>query len=180
MFRLCTLLVLAMVSVPGATLFKGRLQRIHDEWATEKPFDRSQSRDYDEVNFAAHGLTEISLERDDLAGVGPAYAVSFSSDGAARFMGIRHGERMGFYEGTLARWQFDALAQFAESMGFRELEHTYLGTIVDQSAVFTSVVRRGERSVVRNNSRAGPPALWVFEQTIEKLMGDVDWKPSDN
>ncbi len=171
---LCLLLAAAPFAVPRKD--PGRIQRMHAEVAARDAFDRTRSRTYDEVNASDHGITEIGLERDEPVGDGPAWLVVIRSDGLMRFSGIRHVERLGLYEGRTTRWQFDALAQFADELGFDELEHTYTGSGLAGSSVFTTVVRDGRRHVVRNDSRAGPPALWAFEQVVEKLVLETRWE----
>lgn len=170
-----TLLILALVSaaVPVAA---GRLQRMHEAVALEQDFDRSLSRSYDQVNFTAHGITGIAIEREQPEGGGLSYSAFLYADGTIRFAGVRHPERVGLFEGRTTRWQFDALAHYILAMDYFDLQHTYTGSDLDGSAVFTSVVRDETRKVVRNDSRAGPPELWALEQLIDKLLGDATWR----
>ena len=170
------LALLVLVAATAGWALPGKLQRMHDELSAAESFDRSRSRTYDQVNASDHEVTEIALERDERVGDGPAWLVTIRSDGLMRFSGIRHTDRRGLHEGRTTRWQFDALAQFAVDLGFAELEHTYTGPGLEGSRVYTSVVRDGERHLVRNDSRAGPPALWAFEQAVEKLVLETSWK----
>jgi hypothetical protein len=173
MFRI--LLAFALLTLPAPKV-PGRLHRMHDTIKQEHDFDRDRSRGYDQVNFTAHGITEIALERTEPAGDGVEYATFLYADGTIRFAGVRHPERVGMYVGKTTRWQFDALAQYIVALGYMDLEHTFTGSDFDRSTVFTGVVRDDVRYVVRNDSRAGPPALWAMEQVIEKLLEDATWE----
>jgi hypothetical protein len=174
MHRMLVLSVVAGVLCLPAT-DPGELRRLHEEAALGLDYDASRSRSYEQATSSAHGVSEISIERDPGPFEGPSYTAVLSSDGAIRFVGRRHPRREGVFAGTAPRWQFDALAQFVVESGYMDYEHTYTARVFDLSTVYTSVVHRGERRVIRHDARAGPSALWAMEQILDKLLDEADW-----
>ena len=156
----------------------GQLKVWHDE-AAEAPFDATASRRYEVVNSGAHGVTQLGLERHATPGQGPRYVALFAADGSIRLEAASHPDRQGRFRGEIPRWKFDAVAQFALDAGYLEYEHTYQSPTFDPATVFTSLVHSGERKVVKNHARAGPPALWALEELLDKLIDEATWKRVD-
>jgi len=169
-----------LMSVVGGLLLvpapaPGELGQLHGSLTEGLDYDASRSRGYEQATSSAHGVSEIAIERDPGAIEGPSYTAVLSADGSIRFEGRRHPTRQGVYAGTTSRWEFDALAQFIVDAGYMGYEHTYTARVFDLSTVYTSVVYRGERHMVRHDARAGPPALWATEQILDKLLDEADW-----
>jgi len=158
-------------SAPG-----GELQQQHQALFARTPFDATRSRTHEQVVGGLHGVSLLGIERQSPAGQGPEYTAIVSSDGTIRFAGVRHPRREGVYRGEMPRWQFDALAQFVVASGYMEYEHTYQAALFDPSTVYTLVVCKGERRCVRNHARAGPPALWAFEELLDKFLEEASWE----
>jgi hypothetical protein len=156
----------------------GELADYHFTYATNKLGDLKVSRSHDAVVSTNHGITEIGIERAVCFGLCPAYTFIAKSDGSFRYKGDKYVERTGEFTGTISVEQFHQLAQFIRDSGYSELEDAYDQSTTDCSTVYSSVVMRGKRKVVRNYASAGPTKLWAIERLIDDLMREVKWNSS--
>jgi hypothetical protein len=124
---------------------------------------------------SSHGVSEIALERTACYGVCPGYLLVLQQDGAATLIGDRNTCPAGRYRGIVWPAQFDALALLVDRLGYFDLEAQYTTGISDTSTVFTSVVRNGQRKVIRHYARAGPPELAAFEVAVDAVREQIVW-----
>lgn len=118
--------------------------------------------------LAHHTVTEISIEW--LPGFGPGTLSGFTlmPDGT-----VRHNFTP--RTGRLQPHEFSELAQLILLLGYLDLEGYYHSGGADDGEVFTSIVRNGERKIVRNYGNSGPSELYVLEQLIEGAIAQAEW-----
>jgi hypothetical protein len=126
----------------------------------------------------AENITEISLERTECYGICSIYTVTFYSDGRAIFEGRKYIQPLGIHHAEILPGQFRQLALAALDIGYFDLAETYAALVTDLPTVYTSIVRGGERKVVKNYGNSGPPRLWLLEEQIDIVREELRWKPA--
>jgi hypothetical protein len=153
----------------------GEIQELHRELVGDRESDPEQAREIDEIFSTEHGISEIGLERTPCFGKCPVYVVFLKADGTFRFEGFENVRHRGRFTGKTDEQAFHDLAQFIVDCDYLNMEDTYEALVTDHPDVYTTVVRNGERKVIRNYANAGPTKLWAIEQLIDKVMLQAKW-----
>lgn len=125
---------------------------------------------------AAHGITEIAIERDCF-GCDNAGALRLRSDGSALLTRVgkaRHGTQDEVREGRISPAEFDGLARLLLQRGFFELKDRYEDPDL-QDGAWTTVhaVRGTQRKAVFVREDAAPPELKAVENAIDALRSRI-------
>ncbi len=169
--------MLVSVALFGAAplLSAGEIKDQHRKLVGEQASDPEKARTFEEIDSHAHGITEIGLERTPCYGKCPVYTAVLKADGTFRFHGVDNVRHIGRFTGKIEEHEFNNLAQFIVGCDYFEMEDTYEALVTDHPDVYSTVVRKGQRKVIRNYANAGPPTLWAIEQLIDKLILTAEW-----
>lgn len=170
----CVLALAALLGVP-VLLSAGEIQEQHRKLVGDRESDPEKARTFEEIESHAHGITEIGLERTPCYGDCPVYVAVLKADGTFRFHGVEHVRHKGQFTGKVDEHEFNHLAQFIADCDYFDMEDTYEALVTDHPDVYTTVVRKGQRKVIRNYANAGPTKLWAIEQLIDKLLLGAEW-----
>lgn len=164
--------------------FAGEIAALYDDYAKAHPDEWKKALikhyEYGALASTNCGVTEIGIERTVCYGTCPAYAFIAKSDGTFRYIGERHVERNGNYNGTISVWHYNALARYILDSGYMDLESTYKPSVTDNPTVFTTVVVNSKRKTISNYAHGGPSKLWAIEQLIDGLMSGAKWNPQSS
>jgi hypothetical protein len=128
-------------------------------------------------------INQISLQRTACFGACPIYTVSIYPDGLVEFHGERFVQSLGDFSARVDPANFTELANFADRLGFFELEEEYRvrrepdGSVVavsDLPSRITTLVREDRTKSVLNYF-AGPDELERFELLIDELTNSARW-----
>jgi hypothetical protein len=128
--------------------------------------------DYDTVLIA-------SLQRTPCYGKCPHYEIRLFASGYAQFFGFSHVDRIGKFE-----YRYDSLfvkniLEKAELAAYFSFEDFYPDTgaqISDFPMCISSVTRNRQRKIIYNRNDA-PIDLIKFENFLDGLFFETDWKP---
>ena len=115
-----------------------------------------------------HGITEISIE------TWPAFELASMNSFTLRADGTVLDHRRST-AGRLPPREFAELARLVLLLGYGDLHNAYDVGATDQGEVYTSIVRNGARTIIRNRGRGGPVELSVVEQLIEGAAARARW-----
>ncbi len=129
---------------------------------------------------AAIPYSRIELERSACFGSCPVYTVTLSRQGAARYVGSAHVERIGTFDGDIDPYHFARLCALAESAGFFSMEPEYRSPWTCAPTAWLRIWRAGhsEPFVVEDYGSAGPIALWGLLVAIDAAQGSIRWEES--
>lgn len=122
---------------------------------------------------------EIQLERTECYGDCPSYIVTFRRDGSATFVGRAHVENIGKFSGSLSAFNFGKLCWAIEKFKLTQLEpKRFVSDTVDHPTATLRINGRqpGSRTEIVEDGRPGPIELWVVQNSIDRLAGEVRWK----
>ncbi len=129
---------------------------------------------------AAHGVTEIVLERDCF-GCPTGTRIELRHDGTAVFTEVgnaRRGTQDKVRQGRITARDFDALAGLLASRGFYAMAPEYQDPgVADGPWMTLRVVRGGQAKEVFARDEATPPDLRAVETAIDQLRADVFGRP---
>jgi len=171
---LSTVVLFLMLSTSG---FSGELADLYKQ--TYKNQNRKaaiqHSRDYKEVISNETEISEIGIERTLCFGTCPAYSFIVKKDGSFSYEGTDFVERKGKYTGKVDLWTLNNVFKTIKDFGYMGFENEYYYTVTDNPTVYTTVVKNGQRKIIKNYANTGPIKLWVIEQLIDSLMGNAKW-----
>jgi hypothetical protein len=125
---------------------------------------------------AAHGISEVTLERDCF-GCASATRIELRSDGTARFTQVgkaRHGTEDQVLQGRISRPDFDMLAALLLQRGFFQMSERYDPTgLADGAWLLLRATRAGQSKEVFAREDAAPPDLRAIETAIDAIQRRV-------
>lgn len=121
----------------------------------------------------------LSMERQPcLIGKCPVYKIQFFEDGKVTYQGKSDVSKVGKYETTITKEELNTLLIMAKNIDYFELENLYptVGKIIYEVPLTITFVRyHSEFNLVENHHDA-PVSLIRFEQHIEELVENLEWK----
>lgn len=135
------------------------------------------------ASISATEVTELTLERGPCFGTCPIYRIVLRSDGTATYVGWNYVERIGVYSGTFAPEEFSRLVEAVETLGFWQLQESYLQPVEDLPVVRTAAVRADiTRKIVQDHGAVGVPALegpaelLRIQAAIDSVAAEIGWE----
>lgn len=119
----------------------------------------------------------FKMSRTPCFGRCPVYKLEIKQNGFAILEGIRFFDFEGVHEGQFSETQLNQITALAEQFGYFNFEHVYDAPVTDLPSTTTALRTRDGFHWVYNRMDA-PQALFDFEQAVEAIMKDVQWKPS--
>jgi hypothetical protein len=120
-------------------------------------------------------VTEVRLKRTPCFGRCPVDEVVLRADGTATYEGRKYVDRIGRFEGKVAKADFEKLAKLMEEKKFFDLKDDYDRPITDQSSIVTTAKRGDISKEVRDYAKSGPEELRAIEKQILKVMEGIAW-----
>ncbi len=107
----------------------------------------------------------------------PVYQVKFYSDNTATWHGKMNVERMGWHEAKVDKEQIKAIKDKAFEIGYFDFygEYPLEYKVADLPSTIT-YIRVGDMEKTIKNTHDGPDKLTEFEQYLESLIENLDWK----
>ena len=171
MTRVATVIVVLLASMASA----GEISDLYRKQPHPSAAELKVPQNFADLEPPNTDITEIGLERGPCFGQCPAYTVFVKSDGTFRYRGEEYVPRKGSFTGEVNRTEFLRLAQFISDVGYLNLKDNYSVAATDLPTTFSTVVKRGERKVIRNYGNAGPSQLWAVECLIDGLLDSAHW-----
>jgi hypothetical protein len=119
---------------------------------------------------------EIRFERAGCLGTCASDSLRLLPGGKAYYWGGEHAPKQGCHTADVPEEAFLVLSELVDEIGFWEMKDTYAVLDTDQASTYTAV-RRGEKTkVIWNYACSGPVELWLFEQFLQQMTAEFDWK----
>jgi hypothetical protein len=119
----------------------------------------------------------FKMSRTPCFGRCPVYKLEIKQNGFAILEGIRFFDFEGVHEGQLSETQLNQITALADQYGYFKMEHVYDAPVTDLPSTTTALRTRDGFHWVYNRMDA-PQTLFDFENAVEALVKEVQWKPS--
>jgi hypothetical protein len=121
----------------------------------------------------------LSMERQPcMIGKCPAFAIYFYEDGTVQYSGNQDVEMIGDYASKIEQSELKTLLNLAKNINYFDFQNVYPTSskiIMDVPLTITYVKADLEENYVENHHHA-PISLIRFEEHIEELIGNLEWK----
>lgn len=122
---------------------------------------------------------EISFERAGCLGICPSDSLRLLRNGEAFYWGGEHASKLGCFRADAPVEAFQVLSEVVDEIGFWNMEDTYAVLDTDAASTYTAVKRGEKEKVIWNYSNSGPVELWLFEEFLQQLVAEFDWKAQE-
>lgn len=134
---------------------------------------------------AAEPKEEASLfaayQKTACFGTCPVYQVQIFSDGKATWYGRMNVERKGWYEARLSESTLQRILRKANEVLFFSFENEYpIGHKVADLPTTIMYLKVGDMEKTIKDTHEAPAKLQEYEEFMESLIEEIDWKPSEN
>lgn len=117
----------------------------------------------------------VSLSRSFCFGKCPVYTVDIYNSGYAIYKGEANTEMIGTFTTKFTKDQLNSLTQVAKEINYLSLEDVYDSPVTDLPSHTSSIVINGVRKKVMRRHNY-PHSILVFEQQIDTLVAQANWK----
>ncbi|MFQ5875265.1 MAG: DUF6438 domain-containing protein [Dehalococcoidia bacterium] len=121
------------------------------------------------------GITEIAMEATGCRGSCPEYYVVYNADGTAVYEGYKNVKLLGRHCGRIYQGTFALLVKAVQDIGYFQLLEHYSQPTTDAPSTYSSVVKNGQRKMVKAYASAGPGRLIALEGLIDSVESQVQW-----
>jgi len=147
------------------------------EEVSEEPVKKGQ---FEKNVIAAAPIVVVGLKREACYGKCPAFELKLYNDGTIKYHGKSNVKNLGYFIAYAGKETVVDIQTKAETMGYFGLNSQYPPSgkpqIYDmpQTTTFVKVDNKEHRITNRHDS---PAALFKFENHIESVVENLDWKP---
>jgi len=146
----------------------------------ESPKETVKKGEFEKNVVPAAPVVVVGLKREACYGKCPAFELKLYSDGTIKYHGKSYVKNIGYFMAYTGKEMVLDIQTRAETMGYFGLNSQYPSSdksqIYDlpQTTTFVKIDNREHRITNRHDS---PPALFKFENYIESLIENLNWKP---
>ncbi len=122
--------------------------------------------------------TKIELERTTCFGTCPAYIVSLTADGTAKYHGKQFAARLGEFDGEVDIWDYGHVCWMIEKFKILNGHHIYSANWSDSPTTSIRVTLResGDTIVISDYGGQGPIELWSLFNAVDAVSSRIQWK----
>jgi len=135
---------------------------------------------FEKNTVPAAPIVVVGLKRDACYGKCPAFELKLYNDGTMKYYGKANVQNIGYFIAYTGKETVVDIQARAEAIGYFGLNSQYPSSgkpqIYDlpQTTTFVKIDKREHRIANRHDS---PSTLFKFENYIESLVENLDWKP---
>ncbi len=153
---------------------------VPEEEVEKVPEEPIKKGEFEKNTVPAAPVVVVGLKREACYGKCPAFELKLYNDGTIKYYGKANVENIGYFIAHAGKETIVDIQTRAETMGYFGLNSQYPASgkpqIYDmpQTTTFVKIDNREHRIANRHDS---PPALFKFENYIESLVENLNWKP---
>jgi len=150
------------------------------EETEDVPEEPVKQGEFEKNTVPAAPIVVVGLKREACYGKCPAFELKLYNDGTIKYYGKANVENIGYFIAHAGKETIVDIQTRAETMGYFGLNAQYPASgkpqIYDmpETTTFVKIDNKEHRISNRHNS---PPALFKFENYIESLIENLNWKP---
>lgn len=153
---------------------------VPEEEVEKMPEEPVKKGEFEKNTVPTAPVVVVGLKREACYGKCPAFELKLYNDGTIKYYGKANVDNIGYFIAHAGKETIVDIQTRAETMGYFGLSGQYplsgKPQIYDmpQTTTFVKIDNREHRITNRHDS---PPALFKFENYIESLVENLNWKP---